>query len=437
MSRFLRIPAGVVSLAVLSALVLLVVGRGPATAADDWPQFRGPQRDGKCTETGLLAQWAEGQPKLLWKLAGLGRGYSTVAIADGRILTMGDRQLQGEKSQVVMAFDLATRKELWATWVGPPHSDGSRCTPTVDGALTYAVGTDGDLVCVETATGKLVWNKNFKKDFGGFMMSVWKFSESPLVDGNKLICTPGGPEATLVALDKKTGETIWKCAVPKLGGKGKDGAGYSSMVVAEIEGVRQVVQIFGRGVVGVAVDSGKFLWGYNDIANGVANITTPVVHGNHVFVSTAYGTGSALLKIVREGDGFKAEKVYFLDAKTFTNHHGGVILVGDCIYGGHGQNNGDPTCIDFLTGKIVWQQKAIGKGSAAVLYADGNLIFRYQQTGLVALVEATPKGLHVKGRFEPAANDGPAWAYPVIHDGRLYLRSHDTLMCYDLRAAAQ
>jgi outer membrane protein assembly factor BamB len=265
------------------------------------------------------------------------------------------------------------------------------------------------------------------------MMSMWKFSESPLVDGERLICTPGGKDAALVALNKKTGEVIWKCRLPELGAKGKDGAGYCSAVVAEFDGVRQYVQIVGRGAVGVAADTGKFLWGYNRIANEVANIPTPVVRGNRVFLTTSYHTGAALLKISRRGDGFAAEEVYRLDPNRFENHHGGVVLVGDYLYGGHGQNRGQPICIHLPTGEIAWKAKQPFPGSAAVLYADGHLIFRYDR-GDVALVEATPQEFRVKASFKPVTADGPAWAYPVIHDGKLYLRHSNVLACYDLRS---
>ena len=233
----------------------------------DWPRFRGPNVDGISPEKGLLQTWPQGGPQLLWKLEGLGTGYSTIAIADGRILTMGDREEGGEDGQFVLCFQLADRKLLWATRVGNTHNDGPRCTPTVDGDRTYAIGTDGDLVCLETATGRLAWKKNFRDDFGGRMMSVWKFSESPLVDGDKLLCTPGGPDAAIVALDKRTGEVIWKSALPDIGDRGKDGAGYSSMIAADIDGVRQYIQILGRGAVGVAADDGRLLWSYNKIAN--------------------------------------------------------------------------------------------------------------------------------------------------------------------------
>ena len=401
----------------------------------DWPEFHGPARDNICREVGLLQEWPEGGPKLLWTLKGLGRGYSTVSIANGKLFTMGDRTVSEDtEKQFVIAYDLDTRKELWASPVGPPHSDGGpRCTPTVDGKVLYAIGTDGDLVCLEVESGKERWRKSFVEDFEGKFMAVWKFSESPLVDGNRLICTPGGPEAMMVALNKNTGEVIWKCAVPELGEKGADGSGYSSAVVAEICGVRQYVQLIGRGVIGVEAESGRFLWGYNPVANNVANITSPIVRGDYVFASTAYNTGSALLKISRDGDAFQADEVYFTSSRDFQNHHGGFVLVGDYIYGGHGANRGDPRCLDLATGEIVWKERAPARGSAAVLYADGHLIFRYDR-GPVYLIEATPEEFRIKGHFEPVKGEGPAWAHPVIHNGRLYLRHEDLLACYDVRA---
>lgn len=434
----MRISTRIVSYTVvLSSLVWL--GGTARAPADDWPQFHGPKRDAVCNETGLLREWPATGPKLLWTLKGLGRGYSTIAIAAGKLYTMGDRTNAGTEEQMVEAYDLATRKQLWATPIGPPHRGGGpRSTPTVDGKLLYAIGTDGDLACLETASGKLVWKKNFATDFGGKMMCMrngtvnWRFSESPLVDGEKLLCTPGGPQATIVALDKHTGRTIWKCAVPKLGDRGGDGAGYSSMIAADIEGVRQYIQFFGRGVVGVEAATGRFLWGYNHVANDVANISTPIVRGNCVFSSAAYKAGSGLVKIARDGDRFRADEVYFLDSKTFSNHHGGVVLVGDCVYGGDGQNSGAPTCIDFSTGKVLWKEKMLAKGSAAVLAADGNLVFRYD-SGLVALIEANPKAFKVKGSFQPPGKpSGPNWPHPVIHQKKLYLRDHDVLACYDL-----
>jgi outer membrane protein assembly factor BamB len=304
----------------------------------------------------------------------------------------------------------------------------------VDGERVYTLTPYGDLICFSADTGKEIWRKSLPSDFGGKMMSGWGYSESPLVDGDKLICTPGGKDAALVALDKKTGQTRWKCALPNLGPNGADGAGYSSIVVCEAGGIRQYVQLLGRGAVGVAAEDGRFLWCYNKVANGTANIATPVVHGDLVFCSAAYGAGSALVKLTATSDkGIEAKEVYFVAAQDFQNHHGGVVLVDGYIYGGHGQNDGQPTCIELKTGKLQWKERGPGGGSAAVAYADGNLYFRYED-GTMALVEATPTALKVKGKFKLPTNDGPSWPHPVIVDGKLYLRHNDTLLCYGIAA---
>jgi outer membrane protein assembly factor BamB len=399
----------------------------------NWSQFHGSWRDSICQEKGLLKSWPEDGPKLLWTVQGLGRGYSSVTIADGRLFTMGDRVTEdGSESQFILTYDLQSQKLLWAAPIGPPHTDGPRSTPSVDGELVYGLGTEGDLVCLEAATGKIRWKKNLPNDFGGVMMSGWKYSESPLIDGDKVICTPGSKDAALVALDKLSGDTIFKCSLPELGEGGKDGAGYSSAVAAEICGVRQYVQMLGRGVVGVDAQTGRFLWGYNRIANTTANIPMPAVSGNYAFVTTAYNTGAALLKIVQDGDKFEAQEVYFINPKEFQNHHGGVVLADGYVYGGNGTNRGDATCIELSTGKIMWKQRGPGRGSASMLYADGNVIFRYDR-GEVFLVEASSEEFRVKGRLEPPRGEGPAWAHPVIHNGRLYLRHGDIISCFDVR----
>ena len=412
----------------------VVLPAEPPITADnrDWPQFHGPNRDSICRETGLNTDWNQNPPALLWKIEGLGIGYSSISIADGKIFTMGDRKgTDGNTAQFVLAYDLQNQKELWATHIGPGHKDGPRSIPTVDGEFLYALGTEGDLVCLDTATGTEHWRKNLPNDFGGKMMSRWKFSESPLVDGQRLICTPGGAEATLVALDKKTGSVIWKCAVPALGEKGNDGAGYASAIAAEIDGVRQYIQLIGRGLVGVEAETGKFLWGYNGIANRTANIPMPVVREQYVFTTTNYNTGSALLRISRVDDTFHVKEMYTLTGRQFENHHGGVVFVGNHVYGGHGNSRGEPACVDVATGKIMWRGKAPERGSASIIYADGHLWFRYDR-GLVALIEATPEAFRLKGTFQPLTGTGPAWAHPVILDGKLYLRHGDLLACYDV-----
>jgi outer membrane protein assembly factor BamB len=420
------------------SLAVCLIGSGfcCAVQAADWPQWRGPGRDGICAETGLLKSWPEGGPKLSWELAGLGKGYSSLAIVNGKFYTMGDIKLESENVQCVLAYDLSTKKRLWAAKVGGPHSDGPRCTPTVDNGFVYAVGTDGNVVCVDADAGKVRWSKNFQRDFGGGKNPQWKFSESPLVDGDKLLCTPGGRAAVMVALNKKNGELIWRCSMPNIGRKGMDDAGYSSIVVTEAGGIRQYVRLTNKGLIGVAAKDGTFLWGYNKIANNVANISTPVVYEDYVFCSTAYKSGSALLKLTAAGDRVSAEEVYFLDAEIFQNHHGGFVRIGDYIYGGHGHGRGKPTCIELKTGKIMWQEDEPGGGSAAVLYADGALYFRYQNT-VMALIEASSDGYKLRSKFAPPQRpgmSGSAWSHPVIVDGKLYMRHADVLLVYDIKA---
>ena len=416
------------------ALCLIASGRCEPARAADWPQWRGPNHDGICTETGLLKSWPEGGPKLLFELTGLGKGYSSMAIVEGKLYTMGDVQVESKSQQCVLAYDLSTRNRLWVAPVGPTNSDGPRCTPTVDGAMIYAIGTSGDVACIDAQTGSVRWTKNLQTDLGG-KIPGWKYSESPLVDGDKLVCTPGGRDAVMVALDKKTGEVIWKCSMPDIGGKGPDEAGYSSIVPATAAGVAQYIQLTNRGMIGVAAQDGKFLWGYNKVANSTANISTPVVWGDLVFCSTAYNAGSALLKLAAGSQGVTAEEVYFLAGRKFQNHHGGFVRVGDYIYGGHGHGQGEPTCIEMKTGKVMWQKSQPGGGSAAVLYADGHLYFRYEDDAM-ALIEANPKKYNLKSTFKLPKRpgmDGEGWAHPVIVDGKLYVRHIDVLFVYDIK----
>lgn len=424
----------------ICALAMLAILSCCAAAAEaaDWPQWRGPDREGTSAETGLLKSWPEAGPKLICEIAGLGKGYSSVAIVDGKLYTMGDVGPEGgsEKTQCVLAYDLATNKRLWTAAVGSTHGDGPRCTPTVDDGAVYAIGTSGNVVGVNAASGKVLWMKSLQKDLDGGNNPGWRFSESPLIDGDRLLCTPGGRKAVIAALNKKTGETLWKSSMPDIGSRGNDEAGYSSIVTAQVAGVKQYVQLTNKGVVGVAAKDGKFLWGYNKIANGTANISTPVVSGEYVFCSTAYGTGSALLRLTPQADGIDAAEVYFLDSNTFQSHHGGFIRLGEHIYGGHGHGQGKPTCIEIKTGKIVWQANQPGGGSAAVLYADGHLYYRYEDN-TIALIQADPEKYTLKSKFKLPKRDGmsgPGWAHPVIADARLYLRHADVLMVYDIKA---
>ncbi len=419
-------------------LILLVAATAmPCFAIDqrragkvDWPQWRGPARDNISPDTGLLPQWSEQGPSLAWKATGLGRGFSGVAVVANRIYTMGD--ING--SQGVLCLKAANGEHVWAERIGnewePKGYAGPRCTPSVDGNFVYAVGAHGDIACLNAKNGKPIWNRNFVSDFRGRMHSGWGFSESPLVDGNLVICTPGGPDAILAALDKKTGNTVWQSQMPEIGGNGGDGAAYASIVISNACGVKQYVQLVGRGLIGVDAKTGKFLWGYNRVANATANIPTPLVHEDYVFGSTGYGAGAVLLKIEINGSGLEAKEQYFLQGKEFQNHHGGMVMLGDYIYTGHGHNAGAPTCLEWKTGKTVWREgRGPGSDSAAVGDADGNLYFRYQN-GTVALIGATPNGYELKGKFDIPDVQQPSWPHPVIIGGKLYLREQDALSCY-------
>ncbi|HEY7410207.1 MAG TPA: PQQ-binding-like beta-propeller repeat protein [Vicinamibacteria bacterium] len=419
---------------IAAALVLSAAAAGAA----DWPSWRGPNRDARSPETGLLGEWPQGGPPLAWKAAGLGGGLSSLAIVGDRIYTLGDK----DGAQHLLALNRADGKPVWSTRVGPAWSDeygGPRGTPTVDGDRVYAMGTEGDLVCVDAATGKERWRKNLEKDFGGRVMTIWKWSESPLVDGDRVVFTPGGPWAAMAAVDKLTGKTLWQTEeLPHLGANGRDGAGYSSIVVSNAAGVKQYVQLMGRGLVGIRASDGKFLWGYNKVANNVANISTPIVRANFVFASTGYQTGTVLLELQKDGtDGVKANELYFLPSNTFQNHHGGMVLVGNHVYAGHGHNKGFPICLDFVSGKVAWggDIRNAGTGSAAVMYADGRLYYR-DQNGAVVLVEATPEGYKERGSFIIPEVKSFSWPHLALADGRLYVREQDTLYVYDVRRAA-
>lgn len=399
-------------------------------AGDDWPGWRGPRRDGVSTETGLLTSWPAAGPPKRWTASGLGAGFSSVAVSQGRVFTAGDRR----DGAYVVALDDATGREVWATRIGERNDadySGPRSTPTVDRDRLFILHPDGDLVSLETATGREVWRRSLPRDFGGRMMSGWSYSESPLIDGDRVLVTPGGARAGIVALESRTGKDIWRAAIPRFGSSGSDGAGYASIVISNGGGVKQYVTLMGRGVVSVRASDGWFMWGYDKVANGTANISTPVVHENFVFASSSYGAGSALLEVVPAPDGRTTivEK-YFLER--FENHHGGYVYLNGHIYGGHGLSRGFPVCVELATGTSTWGNvRSTGGGSAAVAAAEGLLYFRYQD-GTMALIEANPKAYVLKSQFEIPNVRAPSWAHPVIANRRLYLREQDALHVYDI-----
>ena len=493
--------------------ILPLVTASAFSAPADWPQWRGPNRDGLSAESGLLQEWPADGPKLAWQTKGLGKGMGSIAIAGGKIFVLGQRP----GGQFIVAYDVATQRELWAARVSEKNDEPTG-TPTIDGGQVFAVSKDGRLLCCSAADGKEVWHKDFAADFGGKMMSGWGFSESPLVDGEKVVVIPGSDAAVMVALERKTGAVLWKAAMPaSLGSRGQEGAGYTGAVISNATGIRQYVTLIGRGVIGVSAKDGQVLWHYNRVANGTANIPTPLVWDDYVFCSSGYGTGAGLLKIVKSpatakapptaeaaktaeltkklaelnaeiktrreargklnegtpeyakadeavqsikpeivkieqalgksgdcesagippvpGSPVRAEEQYFLNASTFQNHHGGMVRIGDYIYAGTGHNNGFPICLEWKTGKVVWnKERGPGKESAAVIAADRRLYFRYQD-GTMALIDAAPGGYQERGVFKLAHVEGPSWPHPAIHNGKLYLRSQDVLMCYDIHSA--
>ncbi len=399
----------------------------------EWPRWRGDNGQGQSPESGLLKKWPQEGPPLAWRVDNIGMGYSTPTIARGKIFGMSYK----EADELVWALNVKDGSKIWSTTISKAnkrigYNEGSRSSPTVDGDFVYALGTSGDLVCLKTENGDKVWSKNLQSDFGGKMMSSWGYSESVLIDGDHVICTPGSDSAALVALDKKTGNTIWKSAITNAGG-----AGYASPVVAEVGGIRMYITWLGKGVVGVNAKNGKLLWRYDHPAGRVANIPTALVKDDLVFCSSGYNPGgSGLIRLIPKNGAIEAKEIYFLEPNTFRNHHGGVILIGDHIYGGHGQNKGIHTCLDFMTGKIKWQEKTRdidSKGSAAYLYADGHFYVRHQD-GTMLLIKVNPNKYEEVSRFKLPYDSGkPSWPHPVIVDGKLYIREQDVLLCFDVK----
>jgi outer membrane protein assembly factor BamB len=387
-----------------------------AIASDDWPQWRGPNRDGRSLETGLSTAWSQGGPPLVWKAGGLGSGYSTVAVHGGRIFTLG----ASKDAEYVIALDARSGKELWRARNGRRYrnnrGDGPRGVPTVDGNRLYALGGSGDLSCLDAATGKVVWHVNLLERFGASNIS-WGISESPLVLEDRLLVNAGGRSGSVVALDKRDGSTLWSSE--------SDEAGYSSAVVATIHGVRQAIFFTGERAMGVRVDDGSVLWSYRRVSNRTANVATPIVRGNFVFVSSDYGTGCALLEIQGGPSGMSAREVYF--HQDMKNHHASSILVDDTLYG---FSSSILTAIDFETGEVLWRDRSVGKGS--LVYAEGNL-YLLSENGVVGLAEATRSGYREKGRFQIGGSGSPSWAPPVVANGKLYVRDQETLYCYDVR----
>ncbi len=411
------------------ALTISVMLIASGALAIDWPQWRGPQRNGISAETGLLESWPKAGPKLLWQAKEIGRGYAAPAIVGERIYLLAN---DGTENEFLQALGVKDGKRLWQTRLGnvgnpkqEPNFPAARSTPTVDNELVFALGSDGDLACLETGSGKVRWHKSLRTDFDG-KPGDWAYSESPLVDGETLVCTPGGAEATLVALNKKTGDVVWKCAVP-----GADVAAYTSAIVVQNGGTKIYVQMLQGGLAGVDAKTGKFLWRYKKtVSQFKANIPTPVARDNLIY-SAGAGTGGGLVKLKANADEAECEQVYF--SPKLPTAIGGCVLLGNFLYG---TGNQGMLCSAFDTGSIKWEERALGP--ASLCFADKRL-YLHGENGEVALVEPTPEGYKEKGRFSPpeqpkhANQMEKAWAYPVVANGRLYIRDHQMLWCYDIQ----
>jgi outer membrane protein assembly factor BamB len=407
----------------------LKTSSGHAAPAPGWPQWRGPNRDAISPEMGLLKQWPETGPPLAWQANGLGAGYSSASIMAGRVFTMGGFT----DNTRVIALNETSGLKLWSTPIGGPGTrsghPGPRCTPTVDNENVFALTQQGDLACLETATGTAVWRKQLTGDYGGQLMAYeFGYCESPLVDGDKLVCIPGGPNGTLLALDKKTGQKIWQSS------ELADQAAFTSLIAAEIGGVRQYVVLTDASVAGVAAADGRLLWRAVR-AGGLGTVPTPVCRDNHVYVLSTPGAGCNLYRITANDGRFSVRQIYANTA--MLNDVGGVVLLGDYIYG-YSERTGW-VCQKFLTGEVVWTDNSFGRGS--IIYADGCFYLRNPGgtsasiAATLCLVEPTAQGFRELGRFDqPQRSNKNAYPHPTIANGKLYLRDQDVLLCYDIKA---
>ena len=403
----------------LGAILVAVAVVSNSAAGGDWPQWRGPNRDGVSAETGLLRQWPAAGPPAVWTVSGLGKGYGSAAVAGDRLFVQGTEG----NSSVVFCLRRQDGGKVWSRTLGrsldQDKGGGPRGTPTVDGDVLFALSEAGDLACLRIADGAVVWARNILADFGGRNPN-WLLSESPLVDGPHVIVTPGGRGAGLAALDKKTGKTVW--TTKEL----SDAAAYSSAIAVDVQGVRTIITQTSQAAVGVRAGDGKLMWRYTKAANDTANITTPVFFDNRVFVTSAYNTGGALLQLRAENGEVRADEAYF--TRDMMNHHGGVVFVNGHLYG---FSNAILTCLEAATGKVQWRDRSVGKGS--LTYADGRL-YVLGEGNTVGLVEASPAAYVERGRFSIADQGWPSWAHPVVAGRRLFIRNQGVLTNYDIAA---
>ncbi|NIL95686.1 MAG: PQQ-binding-like beta-propeller repeat protein [Planctomycetales bacterium] len=399
------------------------LSRGLRAAEGSWPQFRGPDRTDVSWEKGILKKWPPGGPPRVWLYRDTGVGYSGPAIAGGRLFIMGAR----DGSEQLMALDAASGKPLWSIELGEEFENrwgnGPRGTPTVDGPWVYALSARGNLVSASVTDGRVRWKRTMQQ-LGGSIPN-WGYCESVLVDGDRLVCTPGGEQGALAALNKQTGEVLWHSQ------DFTDGAQYASIIAADHNGVRQYIQLTKQTLVGIHAENGDVLW-RSGWSGQTAVIPTPIFHDSSVYITSGYGVGC---KRIALGPRFSLQEIYA--NKVMKNHHGGVVLIDDHLYG-YSDGLGW-LCQDFASGEQVWREKqALGKG--ALTCVDGMLYCLDESDGSVVLAEASPAGWREHGRFvlEPQTQlrkpAGRIWTHPVVVGGRLYLRDQELLFCFDVAA---
>ncbi len=400
--------------------------------AEDWVQWRGSNRDNISNEKNLQKSWGQSGPNLIWTFREAGIGYSGPAIVGEFLYMMGVQN----NSETIFSLDTKTGKQAWSTPIGTPYPNkwggGPRSTPTFDAGKVYGISGQGDLICIDAKSGKKEWLVSLAKELEGKVMKIWGFSESPLVDGNKVVCSPGGAKGSMAALDKNTGKVIWRST------EITDEASYSSIIKAKVGKYDVYIQMTAGGLIGVDSNTGKKLFSEKVAVNGIAIIPTPIFHDNKIFVTSDYGSGCGLVALTPSDSGISSKVVY--ENKLMQNHHGGVILFDGHIYGASGNCNDRGArwkCLNLLSGEAKWESEKLNQ-TGSLTMAGGRLYIYSQNDGTVVLVDPTPSEWKETGRFKiPETTkldrqSGKIWTHPVVSNGKLFLRDQDLVFCFDV-----